>query len=249
MKTLKTLGVLVMSGLLISCAKGYQTAGSGDGTNNGSNISDVSGAWAKVQEKTESQVEGGQYSNQLLIKIDKENQAIILILPLPPIFLASFTQFDVPDMPGVTVKPITNEDGGTSIAVSIPLRYVHKNTEFRDFLTLPNGDKLPFMPVGEMSGFAVSFPNQPKYRLHVYVAVSAAAVFVETPDMDKYWNDLTDHLPIIPQLGFPIKNKKYNQTVGYFSAILPKSSFSSGIYVASKLPNDIAQLINELIRF
>lgn len=250
MKTLKTLPLLAMSVLLISCGKGYQTLAGSEGSNDGSSVvTDPVAAWTKVQEATASQVEDGQYANQLLIKIDKENQALILVLPIPPIFLSSFSEFEVPDMPGVVVKPVTNEDGGQSIAVSIPLRYIHKNTEFRDFLTLPNGRALPFMPVGEMNGFAVSFPNQPNYRLHVYVAVSAAAVFVETPSMDKYWDDIKAYAPILPKLGFNIKNKKYNQVVGRFEFVLPVSTYSSGVYIASKLPNEIAQLINELVRF
>jgi len=245
---MKVLPLAISSILLVSCGKGFQTAGlpGVNGTNGSASLNEV---MTKAADQQTGQPEGGQYSNQLLIKIDKENQAIVLILPLPPIFVGGFESFEVPDAPGVVVSTITNEDGGDSLAVTIPLRYLSKDTQFTDFYKLPNGDALPFMPVGEMKGFAISFPQKPSYRLHVYVAVSAAAVFVETPDMDQNLNDMIKNLPVVPRLGFPIKNKKYNTKVGWVELVLPKAGFSSGVYVATQIPAELAHLINDVIRF
>jgi len=249
-KLSKIFGLVIGAMMLASCGKGFQTAGLLNNINggNGSQAS-VDKVLAKAADEQQGQPEGGQYSDQLLIKIDKVNQAIVLILPLPPIFVGGFESFEVANAPGVVVSTITNEDGGDSLAVTIPLRYLSPNTQFTDFYKLPNGDALPFMPVGEMNGFAISFPQKPSYRLHLYVAVSAAAVFVETPDMDQNLNDMIKNLPIVPKLGFPIKNKKYNTKVGWVELVLPKGGSSSGVYVATQIPAELAHLINDVIRF
>lgn len=247
-----TLMSLVALSLGTGCAKGISQMseealqGVSGGNNNGQDSGggqNTTRSWDTIKTKTEGAVDGWTYDGQVVVKIDAENQALVLVMPLPSIFLMSFSTIRIPELPGAEIFPMQGPSG-SMMAVRIPLKYIVKGSELRNYNTLPNGDALPYMPVGENRGFAFSFPQNTKYRLHLYVSANAAAVFVETPDFK-----LPTEWQIFPTLGFPVKNRNKTQVVGYFAVVPNKGTYSSGVYVASRLPNDVAILIDELIRY
>jgi len=139
---------------------------------------------------------------------------------------------------------VQQPDGSSQMGVTIPLKYLLKGAALGNFTQLPNGDPIPFMPAGEMTGVEVDFPQNSKYRLHLYLAVSAAAVFIETPD----WS-FPPEVALLGTIGFPVKNVSKTQINGYFAIVPNKGTFASGVYVASRLPTDVAILLDDLVRF
>lgn len=248
------LTLMVSLGLLAGCSKGLQTVdqpSAADGINGGqggdSNHGGGSSAgrsWNDLQSSVNGSVSGSAYDGQMVIQIDPENQALILVLPLPSIFLLNVPSMMIPQLPGAALFPMTQPDGSSSMAVRIPLKYLIRGAQLSNYNTLPNGDPLPFMPVGENRGFAISFPQNPKYRLHLYISANAAAVFVETPDFK-----LPEQWIILPSLGFRIKNRDKTADVGYFAIVANRGQHSSGVYVSSRLPTEAAILIDELLRY
>lgn len=243
----------------LGCSKGFSTASfdevSGQGSNNNQNTDDGTGggggsrnpgdrSWDDVRRKTDGAVDGWKYDGQFVIQIDAENQALVLVLPLPPIFLMPVSAMPIPELPGASLFPLTQPDGTSSMAVRIPLKYLIKGSSLTSYNRLPNGDPLPFMPVGENRGFAIAFPQNKNYRLHLYVSANAAAIFVETPDFK-----LPEQWIILPSLGFPVKNQDKTQVVGYFAVVANRGMHNSGVYVASRIPRDVAILIDDLLRY
>lgn len=253
LRNLKALCAVLMSSTLMACGSGFQSqenssAAAGTGGDNislgdGSQVT-TEKAWNMVQSGVDGTVEGGTNSGSLVIQIDKARQSVILILPLPPIFLLPISGMSIPELPGASVEMVDQPDGSKAMGVVIPLKYIVKGGTFGDYGKLPNGDNVPFIPVGEARGFAISFPQKPSYRLHIYFAVNAAAVFIETPD----WK-FPDELALLPTMGFPVKNEEKTQVVGYFAIVPNRGSFASGVYVAARIPRQLAIVIDELIRY
>lgn len=250
------LSTLMILGSGLGCSKGLNTTDVGSLTSGGSNNNLDNGRdgatpdtprghnWDDVQRKVDGAVDGWKYNGQVVIQIDSVNQAIVLVMPLPPIFLMPVTTMAIPELPGAALFPLTQPDGTTAMAVRIPLKYLIKGASLSNYNSLPNGDPLPFMPVGENRGFAISFPQNPRYRLHTYISANAAAVFIETPDFN-----LPEQWIILPSLGFPVKNQDKTKIVGYFAVVANRGVHSSGVYVAGRLPNEVAILIDELLRY
>lgn len=201
-------------------------------------------SWDDIRNKTDGAVDGWKYDGQFVIQVDAENQALVLILPLPSIFLMPVTEMPLPELPGAILFPATQPDGTSAMAVRIPLKYIIKGSSLAPYNRLPNGDALPFMPAGENRGFAIAFPQNAKYRMHLYITANAAAVFVETPDFK-----LPDQWAILPSLGFPVRNQDRTQVVGYFAVVANRGMHSSGVYVASRIPTSVAIMIDEILRY
>lgn len=248
------LGTCTLS--LMACGKGFNAASSaGDlasttpgptsvvDPNTGVPVSSAK-AWTTVASDTNGTVNGGTNDGSLVIQIDKVRQSLVLYIPLPSIFLASVTGIQIPEMPGASVEMVPQTDGSNALGVVIPLKYVIKGGDFATYGKLPNGDAVPFIPAGEAHGFAIDFPQRPNYRLHIYVAVNAAAVFVETPD----WK-LPAEFAVLPTIGFPVRNSAKTQVNGYFAVVPNRGNFASGVYVASRIPNKAAALIDQMLRF
>ncbi|MBX2994005.1 MAG: hypothetical protein KF681_04270 [Bdellovibrionaceae bacterium] len=246
---------------LMACGKGFQATsdglssgsngslGSGDSTGTGGGGTTgptVDQQWQSVKTQQDGTVDGATpYKGSLLIQIDKARQAVVLIMPLPSVFLLPMiSSMPIPEMPGASVEMVTRSDGSMAMGVVVPLHYLVKGSSFSNYATLPNGEPLPGMPVGEARGFAISFPQKPSYRLHVYMAVNAAAVFVETPDFK-----LPAEVSLIPTIAFPIKNAAKTQVVGYFAVVPNRGSFNSGVFVSSRLPASVAIMIDELLQY
>ncbi len=257
----KLIILTALTGSMMACGNGFNAASDGPiseanlaastGNGAGSVMDPATGntifsekAWGEVARAIDGEVEGGTNSGALVIQVDKARQSLVLQLPLPPIFNLAISAMAIPELPGASVEMVVQSDGSRVASVVIPLKYVIKGAMFSDYGKLPNGDAIPYIPAGEAKGFAISFPQRPKYRMHIYLAVNAAAVFVETPE----WN-LPDQFASVPTIGFPVKNHNKTQINGYFAVVPNRSEFSGGVYVASRIPPKLAIMIDELVRF
>jgi hypothetical protein len=177
--------------------------------------------------------------DQLVIQIDKANQAILLLLPVPSFaFLPLFPQSAIPNLPGAYFTSYQTASGASQLAISIPLKYILKGAQFGPDQKLPSGDPLPYIPAGELPGFAIQFPQHPDYQVHLYIGVNVAAAFVELPDFG---------LPIGGIV--KVKNKSKTKEVGAIGYVLPKGNYAGGLYLAAQIPNDMAIMIDNLIRW
>ena len=241
MKNLIIAMMAVSSLALTSCGSksGFDTAASATGINDGQggigNPDSSLPTWEKVD--FQGKADGGPSDQKLVVYIDKVNQALLLVLPIP-VLIPVISPMPIPDLSGAFLTSYTNNDGSQNMAVSIPLRLIVRGGSFMPNERLPNGDALPFVPAGELPGFAIEFPQMQNYQIHLYVGVNVAAAFVELPDVG---------LPF----GFisPVKNKAKTKVVGAIGYVAPKNNFDGGMYLAAQLPAELARAIDELIRW
>ena len=187
-------------------------------------------------------VEGGQYDQKLVVEVLPEQQAIALILPLPPGFYQG--QFLPSPLPGVEiVSPGSFKQ--TELKIIIPIRYLLRESKLGLYQKLPNGDPLPGMPAGETRGFSLSMREQSNHRIHVYFVASAVGVFVETPNL-RYPEEIKSFLP---SLNFPIRNTNRNQILGYLALVPDKNTYASGVFVSSRLPPKLAYELDQILRY
>lgn len=236
-----TTALLAAALTLSGCAKGFQQASdssssSGDAQNVPVDQGTPQPGWEKVE--FNGYQSGGTSNNSLVIYIDKVNQSLLMVLPIP-VIIPIVSPIEIPDLPGAYLTTFTNPNGGgDSLAVSIPLHYIVKGGVFMPNQKLPNGDDLPFVPAGELPGFAIQFPQMPDYQIHLYVGVNVAAVFAELPKVGLPFGFL-----------FPVKNAARTKVVGAIGYVTPKNGFDGGMYLAAQLPPELARVIDELIRW
>lgn len=230
--------------LLSGCAKGFQNsadpltlekAAQEEPSQNPPAPVDT-GAWDKVE--FNGYQAGGTKSNSLVIQIDKVHQSLLFVLPIPMI-IPVLNPIEIPDLPGAYLTSYSKPNGGGDVlAVSIPLRYIIKGGVFMPNQKLPSGDDLPYVPAGELPGFAIQFPQLPDYQIHLYIGVNVAAVFAELPKVG---------LPI--GFLFPVKNQAKTKVIGAVGYVVPKGGFPGGVYLAAQLPPDLARVIDDLIHW
>lgn len=210
---------------------------SGGTDNNNNNGNTDAPDWSKVD--MDGYPTSMDFGGQLVIQIDKPNQALILILPIPAFaFLPFVSKVTIPELPGAFFTSYKNSKGDKQLAISVPLQTVLKGAKFLPNQNLPNGDSLPFVPAGELPGFAIQFPQNPDYRIHLYIGVNVVAAFVELPKID---------LPI--STVSRVKNKSKTQYIGAIGYIAPKGSYDGGLYLAAQIPDKMAVVIDDLIRW
>lgn len=232
----------LMSSLgLIGCAKsfnGSSATGSSSTDSQSSGSSSSSQSWEKVE--LNGYPSGGSYSKNLVIYIDRANQSLIFVLPVP-VIIPIISEMRIPDLPDAKLMTYTDAGGGSNLAVSIPLRYIVKGAVFRPDQRLPSGDALPYVPAGELPGFAIDFPQMTNYRIHLYVGVNIAAVFAELPDLPSPIGGITAI--------FPVKDAKGLKQIGAVGYVGKKGTYKGGAYLAAQLPAELARVIDDLIRW
>lgn len=244
---------------LAACGKGFQSSTNsssssntgltapgttpGDSSGNGNQTDTLPGLDYKGRPVSGGTVAG---QDQLTLEIDHKNEAMLLILPIPAQvlpFLGPITTMEFPDLPGAKVISYNSK-----LTLSVPLKYIVRGAELRDpnfNNLLPNGDRLPAFPAGEGSRFSMTVRNG--YVMHLYLGASAVAAYFETPDFDSFLN--CQGLPICLPLGpFEIRNEAKTEVLGYVALIAAKQTFHSGVYVASKLSDELARFIDDHIK-
>lgn len=224
---------------LMGCAKSAGGSSSEASTNNGSSTPPaIENNWEKVE--LDGYPSGGGYQKNLVVYIDKENQSIILVLPIP-VIIPIIAPMPIAQLEGAMLTSYTNANGDTNMAVSIPLGYLVKGGVFRPDERLPNGDRLPFVPAGELPGFGIDFPQMQNYRIHLYIGVNIAAAFVQLPDLPSPIGGITAI--------FPVKDSKGLKQIGAVGYVGKKGTHKGGMYLAAQLPADLARVIDDLIRW
>jgi hypothetical protein len=241
---------------LISCNNGFKqnTLDSNDNqnTNNGkSGFGSVTPDNPLLNVDYKGRQVQGQGAGRLIFEIDQVNQALIMILPIPNEILTIIglgKPIDFPELPGAKFTTYWG-DGANNVAVRIPLKYIVRHGEFKQKPLsnyLPNGDKLPAFPDGEGASFALSVNKSA--TVHLYIGVSAAAVFIETPDWNKFFN--CGGLPICFPLGpWEVKNEAQTEVLGYVALIAAKSQFNSGAYVTAQFPEELARFLDDHLKY
>lgn len=200
-------------------------------------------AWEPIAKAMNGKVDGSPMNGKLMVQVDPTNQALVFYLPLP-LNLINFPvqSIDIPQLPGASIFKVDQPDGTTQIGVRVPLKYLLNGAQLAAKNNLPNGDPLPFMPIMGNIGVDIPMPGTPGMTLHFYMSANAAAAFIELPQivLPDIWNML--------KLGFPIKNAAKTEVVGYFAFVPNRSTFASGVYVAGRLPTQVADIIGVLIQ-
>jgi len=245
MKSFKLLSIMILAATIAACGpKGAIQQKNQSTNNNGQsdeNSGDTTQAWTQMKTETDSAPTSGSYANTIMISIDQTRQTLNLSLPLPPLAVLPVSLVAFKELPGTTIQSETLADGTEVWVLAIPLKYVLRGAQLSPMGVLPNGDPLPFFPAGEANGFSVSLPQNPKHKITIYLAVGAAAVFIETPN----W-EFPAGTPAIWAL---VKNRAKTRQIGFLQIVPNKGNFSSGVYLAAKLPADIARALGTIVKF
>ncbi|MEN0057349.1 MAG: hypothetical protein AAGB31_00835 [Bdellovibrio sp.] len=239
--------MILASALLAACGNqgGFELldgASNGGNTNQGSGSDDGSGSTPgtpstpSAYDKLEMNgyIGGTTYENQQVIGLDKANNALLLYLPLPPGPFSNI-YIDVPEVNGLKVTTVLDSQQNARIALSIPLRYLSKNTVLLPTsTTLPGGRALPMMPSGEYPSLALGLNQSSTNKIYLYFGVNAVGFFVESSYFPEYIG-----------VTAPIKNQAQTRTLGYFT-IVPKAGVNNGgLFLSFLLPKDLAKIIDD----
>nr|WP_295900518.1 hypothetical protein [uncultured Bdellovibrio sp.] len=229
--------------LLAACSKdGFQTLpAAGGNTSQGS--SDNSGQGTTPTPKPPSAydklemsgiVGGTSYENEQVIALDKNNNALLLYLPLPPGPFSNI-YIDVPNVKGVKIQTVLDSQQKARVAVSIPLKLIVKDkVTLPPANSLPGGRALPMMPSGEFPSLALGLNQNSDNKIYLYFGVNAVGMFMESSFFPEYLG-----------ITAPIKNKAGTRTLGYFT-IVPKAGVNNGgLFLSFILPNDLAKIIDD----
>lgn len=210
-----------------------QQGGGSNNNNPGGNNPVVGGpTWDDVN--MNGKVDGGDQNGKIVVMLEKETQSLLMILPLPISLLVP--DMPIKELPGASLVNYQRSDGSVAVAVRVPLKALIKGLAWQNPQKLPNGDSLPYFPAGEPPRFGVKFYEKDKVRLYLYVGVNAAAVYIESSELGLPFGVL-----------YPIKDKEQGRTIGAFGLIPEKSTFWGGIYLATRLPTDIARTLAQIL--
>ncbi len=242
-RTITSIGCVAFSvAFTTACAPGFQAnssstngANAAAGTGGaGSGTGTTSPGWDAIN--IGGAINGGRFDKTRVIEIDKVTKTLIVRLP----FIAGFTigaQLPMPirEIPGTTVGLEPNPDGSSAIVVRIPLASVLRGVDTLPMGRLPNGDRLPAIPEGELPSVGLSFNGSTSLKGALYLSPSVVGIFIATP-----FN------PYI-QLTLPIRDDARTRTYGYFTSIPAKAGFNGGFFLSVAIPDDISRAIDDLL--
>jgi hypothetical protein len=246
-----TLLLAMMS--LVACGKGFQNSGSSATDLAGQTTPGTVGSTpnpALSQIAYQGIQSQGADAGRVILELDRINENVVVILPLPSLvlgFIGQVQAINIPSLPGAQFIP--RQDG--NLAVSIPLKYVVRDGQFQTPGTqnsLPNGDPLPGFPSKEGAEFGLDLNGS--YKVHLYFGVKAVGVFIETPGWDSYMNCQTLNLPICFPMGpWAVNNATGNEILGYVSFVYAKGVYHSGAFVSTIFTPELARFIDDHIKY
>lgn len=181
----------------------------------------------------EGYVSGGSYDNNFAIKLDKENDALIVNLPIPSGPFSNL-YIDVPELKGAKIKTYYDANNRPQVALSVPLKYVLRGVSTLPSSKLPNGNALPAMPSGEAPSLAFSLNANSENKVYLYIGVNAVGLYIEN-----------SYIPEYIGITLPIKNKAQTKILGYFTIVPKSGNFKGGLFTSFPLPNEIAKIIDD----
>ncbi|MGZ3769642.1 MAG: hypothetical protein ACXVCP_08605 [Bdellovibrio sp.] len=177
---------------------------------------------------------GTSYDSQQVISLDKENNMLVLYLPLPPGPFSSL-YIDVPNVKGVQIATTLDSQQKARVAIKIPLSLI-----VRDKVTLPpanslpGGRSLPMMPSGEFPSLALGLNQNSDNKVYLYFGINAVGIFLESSYFPEYLG-----------ITAPVKNKAGTRTLGYFTIVPKAGANNGGLFLSFLLPKDLAKIIDD----
>lgn len=246
MKTTKLLSLFLLATTIVACSQqGSLKLGSGtSGSNTGQSAGggDTTQNWQSVKAETDAVAESSSYAGMQMISIDQNRQTLNLILPLPPLAMLPLSMITFREIPGSSMESSTLADGTNVWILAIPLKYVLRNgVQLSPMGVLPNGDPIDYLPSGETNGISLSLPQNPNHKVTIYLTVGAVAAFIETPNWEfpAGW----------PKVWTVVNNRNKTKQIGFFEIVPNKGTYSSGVYLAAKLPAEISRLLGTMVKF
>lgn len=184
----------------------------------------------------DGQIKGGTYNKMSTLALDKQNNALILYVPVGVnVFINNFSGA-IPELPGASFKSTKLANGTSVIAVSIPLKYILKGVSFLENARLPNGDPLPEVPAGELPSLGIKLGDKKDVNFYLYLGVGVVAVYITSPFNP--WLELT----------FPVTNRDQTKVVGYFAMVPEKEkagvTYQGGFFLSTVMPDEISRALD-----
>lgn len=240
----KTLVAMTAVSILSACSNGFQTpAGTlGDSNNSSSTIGGGSSGSITNPASPISKVDmngfvnGGDADGSMAVSLDSTKQNLILSIPLTLATFSADIQLSLPQYPDILIYTYTDSNFMNHLAVKIPLRYVLKGVAFGNPQKLPNGENLPFFADGEAPSTSFVIDAIKNVKMNLYLSAGGIGIFVSNPNVPSY-------------IGFtwPIKNTAQTKIIGAFSLVRKTTTGDGGFYVATRIPDDIAKVLNDYL--
>ena len=209
--------------------KSGQPGGGGGGGGGGGNTK------AGVYEGT---INEGLFAGVQVVSLDLNTKELKLTLPMPLNGYIDGSKIDVmlKDIQGARLTLEQLPRGSSALVLRIPLTHVLKGVDFLPPSKLPNGDRLPQVPDGELPALAVQLTQIKDIKATVYLGRTVVGIFVNTP-FDPYIG-----------LTLPVTNADRSTTWGYFSTIPAKQGVADGgFFISFALPADLARAIDDML--
>lgn len=238
----KAVAAMTAVSLLSACSGSFETptniAGSGsNGSSSVGGIVDPAAAFNKI-DMTGLVASPAQASTNgsLAVTIDKVNQTLLLSIPMTLPILTASVNINLPQYPDIQIFTGTDSNGVNHLTASIPLKYIVKGVAFGNPQKLPNGQALPYFVDGEAPSTAFVIDAIKNVKVNLYMSSSSIGLFVSNPQIPTY-------------LGFtyPIKNADQTKIIGSFSLVQKTTLGDGGFYVATRIPDEIAKIIDDYI--
>ena len=222
------------------CGQGFQgncqSGSCGSSASGGGSANSVESQQAWEGLTMEGNLSGGGYEKLPVVRLDKENEELIVRLPMQfnPFLGLPTGIINVPQLPGVKLSSEILPDGSMAMLVHIPLEKLMRKIDFLPAGKLPNGDPLPAIPSGELPTVGVTLNASNGIKAALYLDRRVVALFVNTK--------------FDPRLAvtFPIRNKDKSRVLGYFSTIPAKPSVADGgFFISVIVPDDISKIIDD----
>lgn len=218
---------------LSSCGQNNCATDTPDGGAGGGGTG-TSPGWEAVQ--MDGTINGGRFDQSKVVEIDRATKTLVIKVPfIAGIQLGAEVPVAIRDIPGATFGIEMNSDGSSALVLRLPLASVLKGIDTLPPSRLPNGDRLPAIPEGELPSIGMTFNRSGSLRGALYLSPSVVGVFVATK-FD----------PFI-RLTLPIRDEARTRTFGYFTSVPAKTGFDGGFFLSIALPDDLARAIDDLL--
>ena len=212
---------------------GAPSQGGSTGSTPGGSGSAPNSDWNAIE--LDASITNSIIGSHKVLEFDRPARTIIVRVPfLPGIPLISTSPMPISDIPGATTQLVA-ENGSTYWVLRIPLATWLRGIQSLPKGRLPNGDRLPSIPDGELPQTGFSIDRGGQLRGSIYLGPTVIAFFVATR--------------FDPILGWevPIRNSSRTRTYGHFAAVPAKQGSSGGFFMALALPRDLARAIDDLL--
>lgn len=245
---LKNFGLLTLAAFwlvgLIGCSPGFE-ASNGSALSQGALGGNPSGGqsnppsagsgadWNAIE--LDASIDNSIIGSHKVLELDRASRSVIIRLPfLPGLPLVSTQPVPVAGIPGATSQ-LTVIDNSTYWVFRLPVETWLKGVQSLPKGRLPNGDRLPSIPDGELPSTGLAIDRNGQLRGSVYLGPTVIAFFIATRfDPILAWE-------------VPIRNSSRTRTYGHFAAVPAKAGASGGFFMALALPSDLARAIDDLL--